>query len=1460
MTQTMDNNPSPVEDDDLFFNDLIESYVKSNRFVERHWLLEKIEKHISDRDCRIILLTAEPGAGKTAFMAWLANQHADWLRYFIRKDSKEVLRGGDAQSFLLTIGHQLAIVHPSIFKPDKLEVIVEQRLGKITSTGSAVGISVDELYTSPFYQTSLSVRQDAETIEGKLTGVSIKKLVADARLLPNEKLQYLGLFDPAKILSKADATAKIIILIDGLDELRFSHIVDDILKWLSGLGISEIPSNIRFVIASRPLEEHNLNILRERFGKSLREVEVDTSSKNVQEDLHSYAEYFVCQQLIKPVLSMHGIDSKKFAERSVAKANGNFQYLSFLYRGIEQKIKQPKEKEKTGSTIPKEDQELTKLLSFEDVPTGLRSLYDFFIDRLKASVSGTAVEIPGEGLYGKSVYVPAWEGLYRPILGVMSVAAQPLDSFQIRNFIGFRGEEGWLNEALDRLGQFLDRHNGNTYTFYHSTFAESLISAPSQAIDSNNNAYKTKHFLNPSEWHQKIIGYYRGTAEKWDNVNWKNVDDYGLQKLALHLYALRDVEVSDVKVYRQEFYGLICKSFMQAKLERYDSLYFFAKDVELAFEAAHSEQPPNLLQLVRSSLIISTIQILSNEVPPGALCALTLIGNDKKAIGIAGLIAKGSTKRIEAYVYIGQALLYRQEIDKAIDVLVPLFRENHDIPYTKFYLTRLVPFIAQIQGLDHLVKVAKAIGTDKSQEYWWILSSVALQLVFEDKDKKAFEVVERIKNLNAKARALGVIAQTFSLKGKIVRAREAINQLLKLAKSIEDTLSKAQALSEMAGALAQIGEKEKITDIIKQMRAMTRWTTNEQDKGTILSLLALVLAQASKCKELSKVSLQVQRIAEGTKDESIRENMLNRIVVALDLIDAHEAAVWVGSLTKYHTDILNLVGGVTNGEGYNLYHGKYVTVKLKDLDEDSIISTWEPWMPSGVKFTGFFDRIDYRHIGYVDQIGDIENALAKAEKSDELYKRNALASIAELLFLGMRRNGFFSIALPLKGSIADRMQKVAETISNEQYRSHVLGSVALAFAVENMDSKAEEIADKALKIAGAYEYGLDLSSKEQTLAAIAKSLAQYQKFDEAQKIADQINNNWEKAKVLKVIVRELAKTNLQQDKAVKVANQILSMVKETGDNSSIGAIAIEALTWAGKVKQAQEMVQNIKPGLTTKADRLVDMALALAELGKSPESIKLAKTAQTYIIKHKLKDLESLEKLAKAFAKAYEFDRALETIRKIDSKELQQKALMYTACAFINAGNKEKAKEIADQALSTFAEFGSAKTVRNNRHAPTPKLPVDSLTWAEVSCLLDDCLDKRWEPNSMVQAVFPQIMPPQFEETLNTFDQKLREKGSTITRWELGFLPSMAYMLTISGQVERALSLFIKTLILIHDKPLKEDINNPLGEPGYLRASKLNATFMVLGGYIPLIASVDQGQTLWKIYQAIVEVEGWLTV
>src|SRR5437870_3175484 len=91
-----------LDTSDLFFEEVVASSVDDPDFVSRQWLNDQIVAALDKPNSRYLLLTGEPGAGKTVVAASLARQHSDWLRYFIRRNSWAVLSGGDIRSFLLS--------------------------------------------------------------------------------------------------------------------------------------------------------------------------------------------------------------------------------------------------------------------------------------------------------------------------------------------------------------------------------------------------------------------------------------------------------------------------------------------------------------------------------------------------------------------------------------------------------------------------------------------------------------------------------------------------------------------------------------------------------------------------------------------------------------------------------------------------------------------------------------------------------------------------------------------------------------------------------------------------------------------------------------------------------------------------------------------------------------------------------------------------------------------------------------------------------------------------------------------------------------------------------------------------------------------------------------------------------------------------------------------------------------
>jgi WD40 repeat protein/energy-coupling factor transporter ATP-binding protein EcfA2 len=496
---------------DLFSSSLVSSYVDDRRFVPRAWLLDRVTEAWQRDDARFVLLTGEPGSGKSALMAHLARLHPEATRHFIRRDSITPLQGGDARTLLFSVGYQLAQLHPDLFDPKRLEAVVNLRAGRIAAGGRAVGIEAEDLRVSPFYQTSLRVHARGDVVEGELIGISASTVTLEPRLLELSNLQYLALLDPAEALAEQDPAAHIVVLIDALDEIRWGPSGESIIDWL--IACPQLPSTVRFILSSRP-DPDLLQAFRRAKAAEITEVVIDPDAKEdeayIDEDLGRFLGQFTVEPAVANALNVHGVDPLSFVEQATGRASGNFQYAVALIRGIDQAL---------GTDPPGED--LPALLRLEGIPAGTTELYRFFLERIKERADRTPVKV-SPGPLAEPEDHAAWETLYRPVLAVLAVALEPLPPEHIGTYAAV--PPGSLPRALEELEQFLDRLPDGTYRLYHATFPEFLTGqASAGAAD--------PFHVDPGAWHGLLAGRLIRANPDWLACT----DRYALAHTPAHL-------------------------------------------------------------------------------------------------------------------------------------------------------------------------------------------------------------------------------------------------------------------------------------------------------------------------------------------------------------------------------------------------------------------------------------------------------------------------------------------------------------------------------------------------------------------------------------------------------------------------------------------------------------------------------------------------------------------------------------------------------------------------------------------------------------------------------------------------------------------------------------------------------------------------------------------------------------
>ncbi len=488
---------------DLFHDDLVAAHLAVPGRVARQWLVDDVEARVADPAHRVVLVTGEPGAGKSDLAAGLAARHPDWLRVFIRRDSVTALSGGDAVSTLLRAGHQLAARRPELFDPAVLEVVVDQRVDVARAGSSVVGIRIEDLAVSPFHRTALRVQQHVGDLAGALTGVEIAHATVEPRLLAPETLQYLALLDPAAALHTIDPTARVVLLVDALDEAPSGSLTTTVVDWL--VASPELPPNVTILLTSRP--HAGLARLRHAFRERLDELDIATDRPEVRRDVAEFVEPLIAELGAAP--GGHRGDAAALVER----ADGNFAYLNAYARAAR------------GARASGDAELLELLLRLDRLPSDLPGLYAFFLLRVRREVELLGRFEPDDDTPGPSV--PAWEGVGAPFLAVLAVALAPVSLTELRHLGGVRAYAADAGAVLERFRPFLDEVDGRWHLF-HGSVAEALTSPlqpmPELAVDAQ-------------EWHRRIVRRYRGGAASWDDVAWGDVDDYGVLHLPGHLAA-----------------------------------------------------------------------------------------------------------------------------------------------------------------------------------------------------------------------------------------------------------------------------------------------------------------------------------------------------------------------------------------------------------------------------------------------------------------------------------------------------------------------------------------------------------------------------------------------------------------------------------------------------------------------------------------------------------------------------------------------------------------------------------------------------------------------------------------------------------------------------------------------------------------------------------------------------------
>ncbi|MEV0113517.1 hypothetical protein AB0H77_09750 [Streptomyces sp. NPDC050844] len=587
------------------FEDVVRSRTEAD-FVERQWLYDEIERALESERGQYVLVTGEPGAGKTSLLAGMAKARPERLRYFFRRDSRTALTGGDIQSFLLAIGHQLARVHPDLFEPERLAVAVQQHIDSVEAEGRVVGIRIEDLKVSPFHRTAtLEVEQRIGAVEGTAVGVEIGTAHLEPRLLDPDNLAHLALIGPAQVLAAQDPDARIVILLDALDEIADDDTTEPrkgLLRWLA--RSPELPANVKVVMTSRP--HSGLRLFRSAREERLTDVVIDAGSPQVVGDLHTYAQWVLETDAVIAAERARGNLPGSTKRYAVRRAAGNFLYLATYARALNE------------AAAGRDEELVDRLLVFNGVPGRLTGLYGFFVELVREELTPRQRGRTGEP--------GGWEGVGLPIIGTLTVAREALTEGQLSALSGTPVREAPAQQVLGSLRWLLDRRS-DRIAFFHTSIGEFLVGPEA----------REKHpecWIDEARWHEQIARHYRGAAGNWAEVEWARVDRYGLLHLVAHV-------LNAGPRLSAEAVDLVCPGLRRAVRSEFGAEARFLELVDgIAHHVADSGSvATGLSVLTYLGVVRHQAAQASNALPPRVIGLLARTGRLKEALEHAAGIA-----------------------------------------------------------------------------------------------------------------------------------------------------------------------------------------------------------------------------------------------------------------------------------------------------------------------------------------------------------------------------------------------------------------------------------------------------------------------------------------------------------------------------------------------------------------------------------------------------------------------------------------------------------------------------------------------------------------------------------------------------------------------------------------------------------------------------------------------------
>jgi len=448
-------------------------------FTGRVWALDEVLSWLDHEAERFMLITGEPGSGKTALLAWLIGAGhfpADnTARRKLEQVRRRLMQNGRSMTHFCMADDKHGSINPGNFS--------RSLAGHLSQYYDTYAEAVLEQIAPQF-----DIHQQVRENWGQVIGIQIDKFIADnnAGETYNRTVR-----EPLKELFRHQPDERLFILVDALDEaLTFGN--PNIVTLLR--GSDDLPTGVRFLLTSRNEPKVTDQFKKERTRPLNLSGQEHVKDWNI--DIQAYVEQRLAEPTVRQNITAFG-SQEPIRDRLVMQAEGNFLYIKFLLDAVARGER--------------------SLANLNGLPRGLYGLYRDYLDRL----------LPGMLAYGSSP-LERWQERVRPLMGALSVAIPSAPQALLPAWLG--REESEVSDLVSEFRQIIEYEpgNGGGYRLYHLSMRDFLATPYEEDSPGTPNRYYTPLY----EQHARIAHYYLETyGRDWLRCN----DDYGLMNTPVHL-------------------------------------------------------------------------------------------------------------------------------------------------------------------------------------------------------------------------------------------------------------------------------------------------------------------------------------------------------------------------------------------------------------------------------------------------------------------------------------------------------------------------------------------------------------------------------------------------------------------------------------------------------------------------------------------------------------------------------------------------------------------------------------------------------------------------------------------------------------------------------------------------------------------------------------------------------------